>query len=45
MNDEELLEYNAEIFRKFAEIVKMINLHSIEERPAPYDLAKENDDE
>ena len=45
MNDEELLEYNAEIYRKFAEIVEMVNLHSIKERPAPYDWAKEKDDE
>ena len=43
MNDEELLEYNAEIFRKFAEIVEMIDLHSVREKP--YDWAKENDNE
>jgi len=33
-----------EVYVKFAEIVEMLNLHSIKERPAPYDWAKENDD-
>jgi hypothetical protein len=39
MNDEELLEYNAEIYRKFAEIVKNIKMDK------PYDWAKENDND
>ena len=39
MNDEELLEYNAEIFRKFAEIVENIRMDK------PYDWAEEDDNE